>query len=104
MTCRFMLPVTLKIEIKLQKCIRLMGIAIFTIFIWGGISSDIRSEVTFYGSAYASPLNYFFPTVYPTIYLPNEKFEYSYPLSGLSILLHVVISLPDATSYDKTFF
>ena len=37
-----------------------MGITIFKIFIWGGISSDIRSEITFYGSAY---------------------FEYSYPLN-----------------------
>ena len=46
--------VTLKIEIKLHKCIR-MGITIFKIFIWGGISSDIRSEITFYGSARASP-------------------------------------------------
>ena len=96
-----MLPVTctLKIEIKLQKCIRLMGIAIFTIFIWGGISSDIRSEITL-----RVAVKLIFPTVYPTIYLPNENFEYSYPLSGLSILLHGVISLPDATSYDKTFF
>ena len=32
-----------------------MGITIFKIFIWGGISSDILSEITFYGSAYASP-------------------------------------------------
>ena len=32
---------------------------------------------------------------------PNENFEYSYPLSGLQILLHDVILLPDATSYDK---
>ena len=42
-----------------------------------------------------------FPTVYPTIYLPKWYFEHSYPLSGLSILLHGVISLPDATSYDN---
>ena len=34
-----------------------MGIAIFKFFIWGGISPDIRSEITFYGSADASPLN-----------------------------------------------
>ena len=34
----------------------------------------------------------------------NENFEYSYPLSGLKILLHDVISLPDATSYDKNAF
>ena len=32
---------------------------------------------------------------------PHENFEYSYPLSGLSVLLHGVISLPEATSYDK---
>ena len=28
-----------------------MGITIFKILIWGGISFDIRSEITFYGSA-----------------------------------------------------
>ena len=28
---------------------------IFKIFIWGGVSSDIRSEIVFYGSARASP-------------------------------------------------
>ena len=33
---------------------------------------------------------------------PNGNFEYSNPLSGLRILLHGVISLPDATSYDKS--
>ena len=39
---------------KKLKCIR-MGITIYKILIWGGISSDIRVEITFYGSAYASP-------------------------------------------------
>ena len=34
----------LQFQIKLQECIR-MGIPIFTIFIWGGISSDIQSEI-----------------------------------------------------------
>ena len=34
----------------------------------------------------------------------NEKFKYSYPLSGLSILLHGVISLPDATSCDNLIY
>ena len=29
-----------------------MGITILKIFICGGISSNIRSEITFYGSAY----------------------------------------------------
>ena len=37
-----------------KKYIR-MGITIFKFFIWGGISSDIRSEIMFYGSADASP-------------------------------------------------
>ena len=45
---------TLKFETKLKKCIR-MGITVFKIFIWGGIPSDIRSEMTFYGSARTSP-------------------------------------------------
>ena len=54
MTCSFMRLATLHFDTKLQKCIR-MGITIFKIFIWGGISSDIRSEITFYGSARASP-------------------------------------------------
>ena len=34
-----------------------MGITIFKIFTWGGILSDIRSEITFYGSARAGPNN-----------------------------------------------
>ena len=38
----FMRLATLPIETKLQKCIRI-GITIFKISIWGGISSDIRS-------------------------------------------------------------
>ena len=37
-----------------KNCIR-MGITVFKIFIWGGISSDIRWEIMFYGSAYVSP-------------------------------------------------
>ena len=54
MTCGIARLATLKFETKLQECIR-MGITIFKIFIWGGISSDIRSEIRFYGSACASP-------------------------------------------------
>ena len=59
---------------KLQKCIR-MGITIFEIFIWGGISSDKWSKITHvtvklnlwqYIRRYTSP---------------NEYFEYSYPLN-----------------------
>ena len=37
-----------------KKYIR-MGITVFKIFIWGGISSNIRSEIMFYGSADTSP-------------------------------------------------
>ena len=54
MTCGFMRLATLQVERKLQKCIR-MGITIFKNFIWGGISSDIRLEITFYSSARESP-------------------------------------------------
>ena len=57
MTRGFMQLATLQIEARLQKCIR-MGIAIFKILICGGISSDIRSEITSYGSALASLQNY----------------------------------------------
>ena len=49
MTCNFMQLPTLQFESKLQKCIR-MGITILKNFIWGGISSDICSGITFYGS------------------------------------------------------
>ena len=45
---------TLHFDTKLQKCTR-MGITIFKILTWGGLSSDIRSEITFYGSARALP-------------------------------------------------
>ena len=31
------------------------GITVFKIFIWGGISSDIRSEIKFYGDAREEP-------------------------------------------------
>ena len=41
---------------KCQMCIR-MGITIFKIFLWGGVLLDIRLEIMFYGSAYASPLH-----------------------------------------------
>ena len=40
--------------VNVKKYIR-MGITIFQFVIWGGISSDIRSEIMFYGSTDASP-------------------------------------------------
>ena len=67
-----------------------MGITIFKIFIWGGILSNIRSKnrVLRLRLRVVVKLN-FQPYIRPYI-SPNENFEYSYPLSGLSILLHGV--------------
>ena len=58
MTCGFMGLATLPIgiETRLQKRIR-MGLPIFNIFIWGGILSDKRSAITFYGSPRVLPKN-----------------------------------------------
>ena len=58
---------TLQFETRLQKCIR-MGITIFKIFVCGGILLDIRSEITFFGSALRGKTK--FPTIYPTRCLP----------------------------------
>ena len=44
---------TVYLKEKCHICIR-MGITIFKIFIWGGISMDILSKIKFYGSADAS--------------------------------------------------
>ena len=52
-----------------------MGITIFKIFIWGGISSDIRSEIAFDGSA------------------PYEILEYSYPLNDNTCIPSLVNSV-----------
>ena len=59
-----------------------MGITILKIFIWGGILSDIRTEIMFYCSpGVAVKLNF---RPYNRRYTsPNENFEYSYPLSSL---------------------
>ena len=57
-----------------------MGITIFKIFIWEGISSNIRSEISHFTAPLARHLKTKYPTIYPSIYLPNENFEYSYPL------------------------
>ena len=72
MTFGLMRLAMFQFETKLQKCIR-MGITIYKIFIWGGISSDIHSEITFTASL-TQRRKTKFPTVYPTIYLPKWKF------------------------------
>ena len=78
MTCGFMRLATLQFEAKLQKCV-IMGITIFKIFIFGGISSDIWSEIMFYGSARVAIKLNIRPYIRRYISL-NENFKYSYPL------------------------
>ena len=69
MTCVFM-----QLETKLQKSIRI-GVTIFKISIYGGISSDILSEITFYGDGGFGPYIQRFTS-------PNENLEKnSYPLN-----------------------
>ena len=64
---------------NVNSALECMGITIFKIYIWAGISSNIGSNITFTAPlARSSKSN--FPTVYPRIYPPNENFEYSYPL------------------------
>ena len=61
--------VMLEFATKLQKCIR-KGITIFKLFIWRGISSDIRLEIMF-TAPLARRRETKLSTVYPTIYLPK---------------------------------
>ena len=55
-------------QINFNKCIR-MGITIFKIFIWGGMSLVIWSEITFYADA--SLLNEISDHIPDDIYLPK---------------------------------
>ena len=81
-----MRPVTLKIEIKLQKCSR-MGITIFKIFIW-----EVYRRIYVRESRFTAPparhRKTKFPTEYPTIYLSTENFEYGYPLIKMTFKAH----------------
>ena len=54
----------------LQSAEETWGITVFKIFIWGGISSDIRSEITFHDSR------------------SNENFENGYPHSNAALTGH----------------
>ena len=58
-----------------------MGITIFKFVIWVGILSDICSEIMFYSSANASPLNKISDRISDDNTSPEDKFEYGYPLS-----------------------
>ena len=82
--------VTLNMEIKLPKCIR-MGITIFKTLIWEGISS----------SYIARRLKTKFPTVYSAIYLPKSNFKYSYPLH--TCLISTMISLDRNILFYRNF-
>ena len=43
------------LSVKTIMVIQLGDITLFKIFIWGGISSDIQSEIKFYGDARGEP-------------------------------------------------
>ena len=53
-TCRVVQIVHFFFNRKMNKCIR-MGKTAFKFVIWGGKSAVLRSQITFYGSADASP-------------------------------------------------
>ena len=72
-------------EGQCHLCIR-MGIIILKIIIWGGISLDMRLEVTFLALLTChKKLN--FPSICLTITTPNENFEYSYPLNVFVLII-----------------
>ena len=77
MTCGLMRLAMLIFETKLRKCIR-MGITIFKVFIWGGISLNILLEIMFYGSV--------------SIELVNQKLWYE--LKALSMYIQRENSIP----------
>ena len=70
---------------KCYLCIR-MGITILKIIIWGDVSSDMHSEVTFLAPLTCHPkLN--FLSICLTITTQIENFEYSYPLNVLVLII-----------------
>ena len=73
-------------EGKCYLCIR-MGITILKMIIWGGISSDMRLEVTFLAppTCHRKKLN--FLSICLTITTQNENFEYSYPLNVFVLII-----------------
>ena len=73
-------------QINVKRYIR-MGITIYKIFIWGGISSVIWSEIMFYDSAVMSPYNKISDHItdnIPPPPPPKKNFEYSYPPTFLT--------------------
>ena len=60
-----------------------MGITILKIFIWGGISLDIRSEITVLKLRLRVTVKPNFSPCIRRYTSSNENFEYSYPLNDL---------------------
>ena len=58
-----------------------MGITIFKIFIWGGISLDKRSEIATQKRSRKTNLVVIFQPYIQRYTSLNENFEYSYPLN-----------------------
>ena len=66
-----------------------VGITIFKIIIWGGISSDIRLEVTFLAPLMCHRKTKF-SFICLTITTPNENSEYSYHLNTCIFVLIII--------------
>ena len=73
MTCGFMRLATLQFELKLLKFIRIQNFHL-----------GVYHLIYVRKSRFMSPLARLCKTKFMTVYLTNMKFEYSYPLSGLS--------------------
>ena len=83
------------LTITVKECIR-MGITVFQIFIWGGLSSVILLETTFYGSSDASPYNEISNHITDDI-PPQMKILNSYPLNCYQIASSVSLTVIDMT-------
>ena len=72
-------------------------------FIWGVITSDVWSAITFYDFAYHHKTN--FPTVYPKIYLPkflNTDIPQSV-LNFRTFSVHTLCIFQDTVEFDLLF-
>ena len=78
MTCVFVQLATLKFNPRQQICIR-MGITIFKIFIWGGISSDMRSQ-----NCFTAPLACRRKTIFPIVFHVVSLFLHILPGDNLN--------------------
>ena len=58
------------------------------------IPEGIRSEIMLYGSANMTSYTQNFPPYIRQYTSPNENFEYSYPLTVITVISHCVIRKP----------